>query len=216
MMTEQFQRFHELTRSGINNGDEITVLAVDNFYNDPDGIREFTINNFNFEPSQWHKGQRSHEKLIVEGTKEKLEGILQRKITNWDYNYNGVFQFCTAEDKLVYHCDTQQYAAVIFLTPDSPPESGTNFYRSRLTGKTRFEPEENGSDIYNATFLGGNYYDKTNLELIDKVGNVYNRLAVWDVRTIHAASEYFGDNIYNSRYFHMFFFDCDKPEPPRY
>ena len=47
MMTEQFQRFHELTRSGINNGDEITVLAVDNFYNDPDGIREFTINNVN-------------------------------------------------------------------------------------------------------------------------------------------------------------------------
>ena len=48
---------------------------------------------FNFEPSQWHKGQRSHEKLIVEGTKEKFEELLGKKITNWNYNYNGVFQF---------------------------------------------------------------------------------------------------------------------------
>ena len=33
------------------------------------------MSNFNFEPSQWHKGKRSHEKMIVEGTKEKIEKI---------------------------------------------------------------------------------------------------------------------------------------------
>ena len=49
------------------------------------------------------------------------------------------FNFCVAQDSLVYHCDTQQYAGMVFLTPDAPPESGTSFYRSILTGKTRFE-----------------------------------------------------------------------------
>ncbi len=210
-MTEQFKQFHDIINSGINN-DSRTIIAVDNFYTDPDAVRDFSINNFNFEASQWHKGQRSHEKLIVDGTKEKFENILGRKVSNWDYNYNGVFQFCTSEDKLVYHCDTQQYAAVVFLTPDAPPESGTNFYRSKLTGKTRFEKwENNGSREYDITFQNGNYYDKTKLELIDKIGNVYNRLAIWDARTIHAASEYFGNTKLNSRYFHMFFFDCDNP-----
>jgi hypothetical protein len=210
MISELLLQYHSLTQSGINT-DERSLVVVDNFYKDPTGIRNYTINSFNFEPSQWHKGQRSHEKLIVEGTKERFEEILGRKVTNWEYNYNGVFQFCTAQDPLVYHCDTQQYAGVVFLTPNAPPESGTSFYRSRLTGKTRFEKwENNGTPDYDITFQNGNYYDKTKLELIDKIGNVYNRLAIWDARTIHAANEYFGDNKFNSRYFHMFFFDCDK------
>ena len=178
-MTEQFKQFHNIINSGINN-DSRTIIAVDNFYTDPDAVRDFSINNFNFEASQWHKGQRSHEKLIVDGTKE--------------------------------NCDTQQYAAVVFLTPNAPPESGTNFYRSKLTGKTRFEKwENNGSREYDITFQNGNYYDKTKLELIDKIGNVYNRLVIFDAHAIHAASEYFGDTKLNSRYFHMFFFDCDNP-----
>jgi len=210
MIADMLLQFHSLTQSGINN-DERSLVVVDNFYKDPDGIRNYTINGFNFESSQWHKGQRSHEKLIVEGTKEKFEELLGKKITNWNYNYNGVFQFCVAQDSLVYHCDTQQYAGMVFLTPDAPPESGTSFFRSRLTGKTRFEKwENNGTKEYDITFQNGNYYDKTKLELIDKVGNVYNRLVIFDARTIHAANEYFGDNKFNSRYFHMFFFDCDK------
>ena len=89
-MTEQFKQFHDIINSGINN-DSRTIIAVDNFYTDPDAVRDFSINNFNFEASQWHKGQRSHEKLIVDGTKEKFENILGRKVSNWDYNYNGVF-----------------------------------------------------------------------------------------------------------------------------
>ena len=53
-----------------------------------------------------------------------------------------------------------------------------------------------------------NFYDKTDLEVVDVVGNVYNRLVIWDAKLIHAASEYFGDQKENSRLFHMFFFDA--------
>ena len=55
----------------------------------------------------------------------------------------------------------------------------------------------------------GNFYDKTPWELVDTVGNVYNRMVVFDSRRVHAASEYFGDSIENSRLFQMFFFDAE-------
>jgi len=32
---------------------------------------------------------------------------------------------------------------------------------------------------------------------------------MWDAKTIHAATEYYGDNMYNSRFFHLFFFDVE-------
>ena len=189
------------------------MVVVDDFYTYPNEIRDIAL-TLNYNPSGYHKGKRTKAKLVLDGTKEKLERILGKEIIGWTamHDHCGVFQHCTPADPIVYHYDGQTHAAVVFLTPDAPPESGTNFYRSKLTGKTRFEKwENNGSREYDITFQNGNYYDKTKLELIDKIGNVYNRLAIWDARTIHAASEYFGDTKLNSRYFHMFFFDCDNP-----
>ena len=57
----------------------------------------------------------------------------------------------------------------------------------------------------NGTYL--NFYDSTNFELVDRVANVFNRLVIWDAKTIHAANKYFGDEIHNSRFFQLFFFD---------
>ena len=55
-------------------------------------------------------------------------------------------------------------------------------------------------------FAGG-FYDSTKFELIDTVGNVFNRCVIFDARQIHAASEYFGQTINDSRLFQIFFFD---------
>jgi hypothetical protein len=52
-----------------------------------------------------------------------------------------------------------------------------------------------------------NFYDGSNFEKIDEVGNVYNRLVLFNAKNIHAATQYFGDGIDNARFFHMFFFD---------
>ena len=54
------------------------------------------------------------------------------------------------------------------------------------------------------------FLDSTKWEEIDRIGNKFNRLAIWDARLIHAASQYFGQNVYDSRLFHMFFFDVKE------
>jgi hypothetical protein len=189
------------------------IVVVDNFYSDPDWVRNYAMNNLEFNPSGYHKGQRSSDRFILNGTKEKFEEILGRKITNWNHpSYaNGIFQYCTSQDPIVYHVDSQTYAAMVYLTPDAPLQTGTATYKSKITGATRFD-ETRGDDYFN-TFKGlsnnMNFYDSTTYEVVDTVANVYNRLVMFDSKTIHAATGYFGDAIENARFFHLFFFDVE-------
>ena len=102
---------------------------------------------------------------------------------------------------------------VIYLTKDAPPSCGTTFFKSRRTGlrsaPTQKDCERLGKNEQDLSFeiFKNNFYDKTDLEEVDVVGNVYNRLVIWNAKLIHAASEYFGDKKENYRLFHMFFFD---------
>ena len=180
-----------------------TFIVMDNFYKDPHSIRDFALQqNFKEDPG-YHKGKRSiSEKFRFPGLKERFEEILGCKITNWDsYGVNGCFQYCIASDLAVYHHDLQNYAGVLFLTPDASPETGTRLYRSRITKKMKVEEAE-----YNAVFKNG-HYDSTQFEQVDVVGNVFNRLVLFDSKVIHAAPFYFGDKLENSRLFQLFFFD---------
>jgi len=41
------------------------------------------------------------------------------------------------------------------------------------------------------------------------IGNVYNRLVIFDGKNIHSGSEYFGTGLEDSRLIHLFFFDSE-------
>ena len=198
--------------SGFANEDK-GIIVVDNFYSDPDFIREWAINEIRFSPSNYHKGQRATSRFSIINMKEKLESIIGKPIYNWNHDVyaNGIFQFCTADQPIVYHVDNQTYAGMVFLTPNAPASTGTAFYRSKVTGDYSFDDIKRGTVNYVNAFTGSNaemnFYDGTHFEKIDEVGNVYNRLVLFDAKNIHAATRYFGDKIDNARFFHMFFFD---------
>jgi hypothetical protein len=198
------------------NRDNKDLIVVDNFYSDPDLIRDFAMKNLTYKPSNYHKGSRATDRFILDGTKEKFEEIIGRNITNWNHESyaNGIFQYCTADQPIVYHIDTQQMAAVVFLTPNAPVNTGTSFYKSKVTGSFGFDENERMTEVYEKTFKGTNkemnFYDDSHFEKVDEVGNVFNRLVIWDATRIHAASKYFGDDIENARFFHLFFFDLEK------
>ena len=189
------------------------LVVVDNFYKEPDAIRDYAINNLTYSTSGYHKGKRSSERFILDGTKEIFERILGQRIYNLEHpEYaSGVFQFCTKDDPIVYHVDTQQHAGLVYLSPNAPVSTGTATYKSKITGATKFNKEERDSDLFKQTFKGYgdeiNFYDGSSYETVDKVGNVYNRLVLFNASSIHAATEYYGNGINNSRFFHLFFFD---------
>jgi glycosyltransferase involved in cell wall biosynthesis len=179
------------------------LWIVDDFYNDPHAVREFALKQEFEENLAYYKGNRSKQQYIVPGTKEAFERIIGKKITNWTETHGmcGRFQYCTAQDDLVYHCDGQTLAGMIYLTPDAPFSCGTSLYAHKDT-KLR-----NENDFGNTNVFEGGFYDKSKFELVDTAGNVFNRLVLFDAKCIHSANEYFGTNITNSRLFHLFFFD---------
>jgi hypothetical protein len=181
-----------------------SLIIVDNFYKNPDDIRKFALSlEYNYH-KDYHKGKRTDRPYRFDGLKEQFEKLMGNKIKNWEqYGTNGVFQTCVAGDQLVYHIDQQQYAGIIFLTPDAPPETGTTLYRSKHTKKTKV-----GKDEHDIVFKNG-FLDSTEFDVVDVVGNVYNRLILFDSQQIHSATEYFGNNLTNGRLFQLFFFDLD-------
>lgn len=190
------------------------IAVVDNFYENPDAVRELALRQTFRENIANHKGARTREKFLFPYQKEAFERLLGVKINGWlTHQYNGIFQYCTEDQPIVFHSDQQAYAAVIYLTPDAPVDCGTSFYRSKETGVRRPAGEDDARRLgvsideankrtYHRKLLSPEAWD-----LVDTVGNVYNRLVIWDAQLIHAASRYFGDNVNNSRLFHLFFFD---------
>lgn len=190
-----------ITNSQINLNDK-RIFVVDNFYTDPYAVREIALKQNFIEDLRYYKGKRTQVKYFVPGTKKAFEEIIRQKITVWDeYGVNGIFQTCNAQDPLVYHTDLQQWAAMVYLTPNAPFESGTSLYAHKET-KVRHSDDPR----INECFSGG-FYDKTKFELVDCVGNVFNRLVIFNGKCIHAPSQYFGQTLEDSRLFHMFFFD---------
>lgn len=180
------------------------LWIIDNFYTDPYAVREFALKQEFEEDLNYYKGNRTKRQFIVPGTKEAFEKIIGRKISNWTETHGmcGRFQYCTAQDDLVYHCDEQTLAGMIYLTPDAPFSCGTSLFAHKDT-KFRNENDFGNVDVFGQT----GFYDRSKFELVDTAGNVFNRLVLFDAKCIHSANEYFGTNKNNSRLFHLFFFD---------
>jgi glycosyltransferase involved in cell wall biosynthesis len=188
---------------GVNSEPSGRLWIVDNFYKDPYAVREFALSQEFEENLDYYKGNRSKQQYIIPGTKEAFEKITGKKITNWTETHGmcGRFQYCTAQDDLVYHCDSQTLAGMVYLTPDAPFSCGTSLFAHKQTGL------RNENDFGEVNVFEGGFYDKSKFELVDTAGNVFNRLVLFDAKCIHSANEYFGTTKENSRLFHLFFFD---------
>lgn len=177
------------------------LFVVDNFYKDPYKVREMAL-QCNLQPNiQYYKGLRSAEVYRTEEMKEVFESIIGVKINNWHYAINGCFQITSSADPQVYHCDQQTWAAMIYLTPNAPIQSGTRLHIHKKTGLSHGSQPGIG-----AAFANG-HYDSTEFDVSAEAGNVFNRLVIMDARHIHSAGSYFGSNNSNSRLVQLFFFD---------
>jgi len=190
------------------------LIVVDNFYKDVDAVRAYALKQEFVAKKDYHKGRRTIKSFIPHWIQGSFEKALSRPIREFT-GATGVFQYCVAEDQVVYHYDMQEYAAMIYLSPDAPLNTGTSTYKSKHTGLMHAATEEDAqkfgksvSEINAQSFNGNSFYDKTNMELVDSVANVYNRMVIFNARALHAATSYYGTTKENARLFHLFFFNC--------
>lgn len=191
------------------------LFVVDNFYNDPYAVREFALNQVFF-PGEGAVGHRTRKQFLFDGVRESFENIIGEKIPDhtadgfgWnDVGINGRFQSCEAGTPSVFHCDSQRWAAIVYLTPDAPPQSGTSFYRHKETKIYHNSQIDWNSGQGNVVFNQHTFVDSTPYEPVDTAGNVFNRLVIFDGGLIHSGTNYFGWDIPSSRLFHIFFFNA--------
>ena len=192
-----------------------TALIIDNFYNNVDEVRNYALSlEYESEENHGAVGFRCESgSKKYNGTKEYFEYLLNVKIQDnnkeggWNYSTNGCFQWCPNGTRLVYHCDSQNYAGIIYLTPDAPVKCGTSLLRHKkhkIKDTKIFELDDWHELIENKDNL---FTDKIPWEEVDNFGNIYNRLVLFNSHNIHAVTEYFGNNIKDSRLFQLFFFD---------
>ena len=178
------------------------LFVIDNFYTNPDKVREFALSQEFVEDIRWYKGLRTKHSFRSQKLKLAFEKIVGEKISMWDeHGYNGVFQITTSTNPQVYHYDEQKWAAMIYLSPDAPLISGTRTHISKINA-TR-----HSSDLEVDLAFNGDFYDSTKFDIVDNIGNVYNRLVIMDARCIHSAGSYFGNTMDSGRLVHLFFFD---------
>jgi hypothetical protein len=199
-------------------GPSCGLIVIDNFYNNPYETREYILTQ-NFSVKGNYPGQRT-----VSFANEHLKGMIQKyiepfggKITEFPIPkedgsdastiYNGSFQFTTSRDRSWVHIDGyNNWAGVLYLTPDAPLSSGTSFYRFHdgATCARDIQLLSNKEDTDRCS------QDMTKWQKVDQVGNVFNRLILFNSNRFHMSMDYFGDSKENGRLFQVFFFSTEK------
>jgi hypothetical protein len=197
------------------------LVAVDNFFSDPDEIRAIALAQDFGENPRFYKGLRSVHRFLWPHLREELSRLLGTPVVNWlNHPANGIFQQTSHLDPLVWHHDTQSYAAAVYLTPNAPPQSGTSFWRDRVYGCRRrpdhpFERKRLGS-THAVEAASSVVYDQYNVEhgdnweLMESIAGLYNRLVIWDAALFHSATTYdhfSADGTAATRLVQLFFFD---------
>ena len=188
-------------------------MVIDNFYNNPIEVRNFILTQ-EFKIRGNYPGQRTVS-FATEGLKNIIQSYIESfagKITIFpmeksNKNYNGAFQYTTSRDRSWYHCDSwNNWAAVLYLTPNAPLNSGTGFYQ--FEDGTRFEYEHKKRN--NKEEIDKYTQDVTKWDLVDKVGNIFNRLILFNSKHFHQSMDYFGHSKETGRLFQCFFFTTEK------
>lgn len=197
------------------------VTVIDNFYENPSAIRKFALaQKYQF------LAERKDAKYVYPGSRTKdlydLDAKLHEKICKklvsafhiaehdvMRWSISTSFQSVTEDyGRGVIHTDHNTiFAGVLYLTPNAPLNGGTSLYKKNST----FDPKkyqqalERNDDSFRAgeKILSTDYHSM--FDEVIRVNNVYNTLIIYEGDTLHAANQFFGKTLKDSRLAQVFF-----------
>jgi hypothetical protein len=195
------------------------LIIIDNFYKNPDEVRNYALLQ-DFDCTGNFPGFRTIRSYENIELYEKISFYIKNlgyKIIDFNIDpfgdSNCSFTYSTSNDipSSWIHVDDfvddvykkhpfVLMSGVLYLTPNAPLNSGTIFYE--------FNYHDN---LYDSNIPVNSYtFDNTKWKKIDTVGNVYNRLVLFNGNIYHSIDKLFGTNKYNGRLTQNFFFICVK------
>lgn len=197
------------------------VTILENFYENPDEIRRFAL-------SQKYKYRREIKDTpyVYPGCRSKdlstinkplFEKVSKKIISLFHNAENDFMQWAIATSfqsvskefgEGVIHTDQNTvFAAVLYLTPDAPLDSGTSLFKPN----TKFDQEryewclkENDRRFDQGEIVMDTSYHDMFDEVV-RINNVYNTLILYEGRHYHAANKFFGKTLKDSRLAQVFF-----------
>ena len=192
------------------------VTCLDNFYNDPNGIRNFAL-SLNYEKTPGHyPGYRTdnlqdiHEHFHILSVNKLLSLFFQidpSEVMDFKWQATNFFQKIYPYHKDVnnilnvgdIHQDqpSLKLAAVIYLNPNPSIDSGTSFYQCKEDCK-EYYPDDNHSKIKSFCYRDSECEEYSeelrthnlNYEKTIEVKNLYNRLIAYPPQLFHAQTNY--------------------------
>jgi hypothetical protein len=163
-----------------------SLFIVDDFLPKPDMVREQVV-NFEFNTTGEFPGVRSFaaDDDYQMYCKTRFEDIMGVKITEFLMD-SFCWQLCYEGAETWIHKDPSMWAGVLYLNPDAPIEAGTGLYKE---------------------------VKEQEFELVDAIGNIYNRLILYRGDILHRSLlSGFGNCKRTGRLTQVFFFNVkDQP-----
>jgi hypothetical protein len=202
------------------------LIVIDNFYENPEEVRNFALLQ-DFHITGNFPGLRTARTFGGIQLRDKIQSYIIQygyKFIGFNIdeisNDNGSFTLNNASDnaKSWIHIDDAYHdahdkinqninqvvnmAGVLYLSPNAPPNSGTIFYNFDYSNASY--DKQISIDEYN--------HDTTKWKKIDTIGNVFNRLIIFNADIYHSMKTQFGIDKYDGRLTQNFFFTCEKVE----
>jgi hypothetical protein len=194
------------------------ILVFDNFYDDPDEIREIALQQeFRRKPGATYPGEEaivaSRDWMPVwQRMRSKIDEPCDAPCPKATPFPQGKFRLALGSDEESridrVHVDQQRWSGIVYLTLPRDCRSGLVLYRNRHTGATEWDEDWFQSaygHLYSLPpdeFRGGTlafFKDPANFEEIGTIPMAYNRAILLMAQVFHGSGCGFGDKRTNGR-----------------
>lgn len=193
------------------------LIIIDNFCKNPFEMRKHIL-TLDFSIRGNYPGQRTIS-YATQRLKDNIQtyvmpfggNITEFQIPNADADAanicNGSFYYTTSRNRPWIQCEKgNNWSGVLCMTPNAPVSSGLAFYRFNDGTECQRDQDILENEMEIETYR----QDITKWQMVDKIGNVFNRLILFNCKRFHMALDCFGDSRENGRIFQCFFFSTEK------
>jgi hypothetical protein len=206
----------------------MSVIIIDNFLQMPSIVRSWALTHDYYSAKDFTEMYGKHSdwpgrrtKHVVELDQEYANNVLGKvaNIASSYFNLKNIsiksyFQSTVESDgdSWIHQDNDTDVAALLYLNPTPPVNSGTTLYHCNNVGKWEsFMSDQEGYRILKTINRLENIqlYEEL-FTPVDIIGNVFNRLVVYSGDEYHKSNNYFGTCLNDSRLTQVFFIKGEK------
>lgn len=197
------------------------VTVINDFYDNPDEIRQFALmQKYKFRHEEEglayvYPGCRTQDLHALDASLQAM--VLKKLVSVFHIPEHDLMRWAISSSfqsvseiykEGVIHTDTNTiFAGVLYLTPNAPLDSGTSLYRKNASfseAKYKQACDQNDERFKSGEIVMDTSFHSMFDEVV-RVNNVYNTLILFEGDMFHAANQFFGQTLEDSRLAQVFF-----------